>query len=294
MTLIGIEAGGTKFVCGVGTGPDDLSEVTTFPTTTPDETIGRARDFVVAHANDVQAIGVASFGPVDLAPSSATYGYITSTPKPGWTYTDVVGPLRATADVPIGFDTDVNGAALGESRWGAAAEVASCVYVTVGTGIGGGGLIDGTPLHGLLHPEMGHLPVRRDADDEFPGYCPYHGDCLEGMAAGPAIAARWGTPAPELAGDQLRAAVRLEAEYLAQMAAALTYMLSPARLIFGGGVMHLAGLLDALRARTVSLLNGYIDVPDITLHIDRYIVRPGLGDHAGLLGAIALATDAAR
>jgi fructokinase len=294
MTFIGIEAGGTKFVCGAGSGPDDLTDVTTFPTTTPTETIGRARDFVLAHATGLQAIGIASFGPLDLDRSSDTYGFITSTPKPGWPYADIVGPLRAAADVPVGFDTDVNGAALAESRWGAAADVDSCVYITVGTGIGGGGLVAGQLLHGLLHPEMGHLSVRRAAHDDFQGNCAYHNDCLEGMASGPAIAKRWGTPAQDLVDPQREQAVRLEAEYLAQMAAAITYLLSPARLIFGGGVMHLDGLLDALRTATVDLLNSYIDVAEITEHTNRYIVRPGLGDHAGLLGAIALAADATR
>jgi fructokinase len=292
MTYLGIEAGGTKFVCGMGTGPDDLAEVTTFATTTPDQTIARTRDFVLTHATSLRAIGVASFGPLDLDRSSATYGFITSTPKPGWISTDVLGPLRAVVDVPIGFDTDVNGAALAESRWGAATDVDSCVYITVGTGIGGGGVIDGRLLHGLLHPEMGHLFVRREAHDDYPGSCTYHGDCLEGMASGPAIARRWGMPGQDLTGRQLAAAVDLEARYLAQMAAAITYLLSPERLIFGGGVLHLDGLLDALRARTVELLNGYIDVPAITEHTDRYVVRPELGDHAGLLGAIALAAEA--
>ena len=294
MTFVGIEAGGTKFVCGAGTGPDDLADVTTFPTTTPAETLARARDFVLAHRVGLQAIGIASFGPLDLDRSSATYGHITSTPKAGWTYTDVVGALRTPADVPIGFDTDVNGAALAESRWGAAATVDSCVYITVGTGIGGGGLIGGQLLHGLLHPEMGHVSVRRAPQDDFPGDCAYHGDCLEGMASGPAIAKRWGTPAQDLVEPELGQAVRLEAGYLAQLAAAITYLLSPARLIFGGGVMHLDGLLEALRTATVDVLNGYIDVAEITDHTDRYIVRPGLGDHAGLLGALALAADAAR
>lgn len=293
MTFVGVEAGGTKIVCGTGTGPHDLADVTTFPTTTPAETTGRIGDYVRAHSGELDAIGVASFGPVDLRPSSETYGFITSTPKPGWHSTDLLGPLRATAHVPIGFDTDVNGAALAEARWGAAADVDSCVYVTVGTGIGGGGFIGGGLLHGLLHPEMGHLPVRRHPDDDYAGMCPYHGDCLEGMASGPAIAARWGTLAQELTGERLRRAVSIEADYLAQMAAAMTYLLSPARLIFGGGVMHLEGLLDALRARTSDQLNGYIDVPEITEHMDSYVVRPGLGDHAGLLGALALAADAA-
>jgi len=290
----GIEAGGTKFICAVGTGPDDLRDVTAFPTTTPDETLTRTSEFVAAHAPDLRAVGVASFGPVDLSTNSDTYGYITSTPKPLWGYTDVLGPLRHSTDVPIGFDTDVNGAALGEARWGAAADVDSCVYVTVGTGIGGGAMIGGQLVHGLLHPEMGHLPVRRHPDDDYAGGCPFHGDCLEGLAAGPAIAARWGTPGQELTGAPLRAAAKIEAEYLAQLAVAATLLLSPARLIFGGGVMHLDGLVDALRSRTVELLNAYLDVPEITEHTDRYIVRPKLGDHAGVLGAIALAADAAE
>lgn len=289
----GIEAGGTKFVCAVGTGPDDLADVTTFPTTTPDETLGRTCDFLAEHADEVRGVGVASFGPVDLRTSSGTYGYITSTPKPGWRSTDVVGPLREVADVPIGFDTDVNGAALGEARWGAAADVNSCVYVTVGTGIGGGGILSGQLLHGLLHPEMGHLPVQRHSNDQFTGNCPFHRDCLEGMAAGPAIAQRWGTPGQELAGSMLTAAVEIEAEYLAQMAAAMSYILSPERLIFGGGVMQLDGLLDALRARLLELLNDYLDVPTITQHVHEYIVPPGLAGNAGVLGAIALADQAA-
>ena len=291
---VGIEAGGTKFVCAVGTGPGDLREVTTFPTNTPDETLGRARAFVAEHVDGLRGIGVASFGPVDLRPDSDTYGYITSTPKPGWRDADMLTPLREVVDVPIGFDTDVNGAALGEARWGAAADVESCVYVTVGTGIGGGGLLGGHLIHGLLHPEMGHVPVARHPEDAYAGRCPFHGDCLEGLAAGPAIAERWGMPAQDLAGEELRRAVDLEAEYLSQMAAAVTYILSPARLIFGGGVMHVDGLLDAMRARLVDRLNGYLDVPEITDNVDSYVVGPALADHAGVLGAIALADRAAE
>lgn len=290
---VGIEAGGTKFVCAAGTGPDDLTDVTRFPTTTPDETLRRTCAFVADHAQGLRGIGVASFGPIDLRRSSTTYGSITSTPKPYWHNADVLGPLRAVADVPIGFDTDVNGAALAEARWGAATDVSSCVYVTIGTGIGGGGLVDGQLVHGLLHPEMGHLPVARHPADEFPGRCPFHGDCLEGMAAGPAIEQRWGRPAQHLTGAELAQAIEVEADYLAQMAAALSYILSPERLIFGGGVMHLAGLLDAVRVQLVTRLNGYLAIPEITDDVERYLVRPALGDTAGVLGAIGLATDAA-
>lgn len=291
---VGIEAGGTKFVCAVGTGPGDLRDVTTFPTSVPGETLARAQAFVAEHADGLRGIGVASFGPVDLRPDSDTFGYITSTPKPGWRDTDVLTPLREVADVPIGFDTDVNGAALGEARWGAATDVKSCVYVTVGTGIGGGGLLGGQLIHGLLHPEMGHVPVARHPDDTYAGRCPFHRDCLEGLAAGPAIGDRWGTPAHDLAGDELRGAVDLEADYLSQMAATMTYILSPARLIFGGGVMHLDGLLDAMRSRLIDRLNAYLDVPEITEHVNSYVVRPVLGDHAGVLGAIALGDSATK
>lgn len=285
----GIEAGGTKFVLAVGTGPDDL-ETTSLPTTTPDETLPATLDFF--DGRDVEAIGIAAFGPVDLDASSPTYGSITSTPKPGWRDTDVAGLVGDRLDVPVGFDTDVNGAAVGEARWGAAQGLDTFVYVTVGTGVGAGGLAGGRPLHGLLHPEMGHLLVRRHPDDDYVGRCPFHGDCLEGLAAGPALEDRWGKR-PEELGDDLDAAVEIEAWYLAQLALACTYVLSPQRIVWGGGVMHLAGLLDRLRVRTVELLAGYLEVPAITEATDRYLVRPGLGDRAGVLGAIALAQDAA-
>lgn len=287
----GIEAGGTKFVCAVGTGPDDCSDPVVFPTTTPRETLGRAIAAVRA-AGDVDALGVACFGPVDLRADSPTYGSITSTPKPGWQHTDVVGPLRDALGVPVGFDTDVNGAALGEGRWGAARGLDTFVYVTVGTGIGAGGMAGGDLLHGLLHPEMGHLDVRRHPDDAFPGTCPYHGDCLEGLASGPAIAARWGRPGGDL-GPDLARATALEAHYLAQLALAVTYVLSPQRIVIGGGVTGMPGLLDGTRGLLVARLAGYLDVPEITDGADAYLVPPGLGGRAGVLGAIALAERAA-
>lgn len=287
----GIEAGGTKFVCAVGTGPDDLTATTSFPTTRPGETLGRVIDFL-AEQGTPDAIGVASFGPVDLRVDSPTYGYITSTPKPGWKGTDVVGPLRRAFGVPVGFDTDVNGAALSEGRWGAARGLDTFAYVTVGTGIGVGVMVGSRLVHGLLHPEAGHLLVRRHADDPFAGSCPYHGDCLEGLASGPAIAQRWQRPGTEL-GPDLDRAVRLEAWYLAQLAASLAYVVSPERIVFGGGVLKLPGLLDATGAVLVDLLNGYLDSPSITAQVDRYLVLPGLGDRAGVLGGIALAEQAA-
>jgi fructokinase len=290
----GIEAGGTKFVCGIGTGPADVRATTSFPTTTPGETLERVRGFLDeegARHGPLTAIGVASFGPVDLRRSSPTYGSITSTPKPGWAGTDVVGFLKAAFDLPVGFDTDVNGAALGERRWGAAEGLDTFVYVTVGTGIGAGGMAGGQMLHGLAHPEMGHLMVRRHPDDRFAGRCPYHGDCLEGLACGPAIAERWGRPGQEL-GAQQADAVALEAWYLAQLAASVTYVLSPQRIIFGGGVMKLPGLLDELRRQTLDIVAGYLALPAIVDAIDEYLVLPGLADRAGLLGALELAANA--
>jgi fructokinase len=291
MTVFGgVEAGGTKFVCAVGTGPADLRAVTEFETTTPDETLSRAIAFFEEQnaLESLATIGVASFGPVDLNPESPTFGSITSTPKPGWSGTDVRGRLGLALGVPVAFDTDVNGAALGEHCWGAAQDVATFVYLTVGTGIGGGGLVRGRPLHGLVHPEMGHLRVPHDRGrDPFPGTCPYHGDCLEGLAAGPALAARWGQPGEALPVGH--PAWALEAEYLALGLTDVILTLSPERIIMGGGVMAQEHLFPLIRARVQTLLAGYVVAPALLDEIDRYIVPPALGDRAGMLGAIALA-----
>lgn len=286
----GIEAGGTKFVCAVGTGPDDLSALTSVPTTSPAETLGAVVEHLRAHG-PFRAVGVASFGPVDLQPGSPTYGHITSTPKPGWQRTDVVGALREAFGVPVGFDTDVNGAALAEGRWGAARGLDTHVYVTVGTGIGGGAVVSGRLVHGLLHPEMGHLMVRRHPDDDFAGTCPYHGDCLEGLASGPALAARWGRSADDL-GPRRDEAVALEAWYLGELACSLAYVLSPQRVVIGGGVAQLEGLLPAVRSGAVARLAGYLDAPAITEHSDSWLVAPALRGRSGVLGAIALAEQA--
>lgn len=288
----GIEAGGTKFVCCVGTGPDDIRAETRFPTTTPEETLGRAVEFFRAEAGqDLLGLGVACFGPVDLDPGSPTYGHVTTTPKPGWAGADVVGMLREALEVPVGFDTDVNGAALGEARWGAGQDADPFVYLTVGTGIGGGALVNGVPLHGLVHPEMGHVRVRHDrARDPFEGTCPFHGDCVEGLAAGPAMGRRWGVPAETLPAGH--PAWELEASYLAELLAGLVCTLSPQRIVLGGGVMSGPGLFPLLRRETVRLLAGYVASPAILTGIDDYLVPPGLGDRSGRLGAIALARDA--
>jgi fructokinase len=285
----GLEAGGTKFVCAVGTGPDDIRAVARFPTTTPTETIGRVLEFFHTQPQ-LEAIGVASFGPVDLHPASATYGYITTTPKPGWANTDLVGPLQREFNVPIGFDTDVNGAALGEGRWGAGQGLDTFVYLTIGTGIGGGAVAGGHLVHGLVHPEMGHILLRRDpARDPFTGACPYHGDCFEGLASGPALEKRWNAKAETLAPDH--PAWVLEAHYIAQALCNFVCTLSPQRFILGGGVMAQEFLFPLIRAETQRLLNGYIQSPAIQTHIDEYIIPPALGPRAGVLGALALAMN---
>ncbi len=292
----GIEAGGTKFVCALGRGPDDLCAETRFPTTTPAETIARTLAFLQeaqAQHGPVAAVGVASFGPVDLDPRSPKYGYITSTPKPGWADADLAGPLRRALNVPVGFDTDVNGAALGEWRWGAGQGLDSVLYLTIGTGIGGGALLNGRLVHGLLHPEMGHIRLPRDPQaDPFPGQCPFHGDCFEGLANGPALERRWGRRAETLPPDH--PAWALEARYIALALTSYICTLSPQRLILGGGVMEQRQLFPLVRAEVQALLNGYIQAPAILEHIDAYIVPPALGNRAGVLGAIALAQQAAE
>ncbi len=288
----GIEAGGTKFVCGVGTGPKDISAETRFPTTTPDETLGRAIEFFKGQV-PLTAIGVGSFGPTDPDPASATFGHITATPKPGWEGTDFVGALKKAFDVPIGFDTDVNGAALGEHRWGAAQGLDTFIYLTIGTGIGGGAMVEGNLLHGVMHPEMGHIRLPHDWNqDPYKGRCPFHGDCLEGLASGPALEARWGARAETLPADH--PAWDLEATYLAYALVNFILTLTPQRIILGGGVMEQPQLFPLVRAKTQELLNGYFQIPEILDKIESYIVPPALGNQAGLLGAIALADLTAK
>lgn len=286
-----IEGGGTKFVCTVGSTPNDLRDTVTLPTTTPEETLGRAISFFVGH-EPIDAIGIAMFGPLDLDRSSATYGSVCATPKPEWSRADVVSPFRAAFGVPIGFDTDVNGAALGEGRWGAGRGLETFLYVTVGTGIGGGGVIAGSPVHGLVHPEIGHLRIPRYPGDTFPGVCPFHGDCLEGLAAGPAIAERWGRPATAL-GSDLDRAIDFEAFALGHAMANLVLTVSPERIILGGGVMKLSGLLDATRRQMLESLGGYVDASALSDGAERFLVAPELGDRSGVSGGLVLAELAA-
>ena len=291
MTLYGgIEAGGTKIVCAVGTGPGDIQAEVRFPTTTPAETIQRAIDFFQAQISErgpLATIGIASFGPLDPHRDSPAFGHITTTPKPGWANADLAGPIQRTFNVPIGFDTDVNGAALSEGRWGAAQGLDTFVYFTIGTGIGGGAVVNGRLLHGLLHPEMGHISLPHDWQaDPYPGKCPYHGDCFEGMAAGPAIEARWQTKGQDL--PENHPAWELEAHYIGQAMRSIICTLSPQRIILGGGVMEQPQLFPLVRQKTLAALNGYVQSPTILDNINTYIVPPALGNQAGVLGAIAL------
>lgn len=286
MALLGaVEAGGTKFVCAVGTGPDDLADVEAFPTATPAETLGRVRAYFAGR--DVAAVGVGSFGPLDLDPASATWGSVTRTPKPGWSGAPIAPPLADALGVPVAIDTDVNAAALAEHRWGAAQGLGTFVYLTIGTGIGGGAFVGGRRLHGRTHPEMGHLLLPRDAGDDFAGVCPFHGDCWEGLASGPAIEARWGRPGADLPPEH--AAWPVEARALARGLANLVVTLAPERVVMGGGVMQQGHLFPLVRAALAEALGGYVDLPDP----EAFVVPPRLGGRAGVLGAIALATEAA-
>jgi fructokinase len=290
-----IEAGGTKFVCTIGGGPDDVRAEARFATTSPEATLRQTLAFFReqrAQHGPLKAAGIASFGPVDLDPASPTYGFITSTPKAGWAGTDVVGPVRQALGVPVRFDTDVNAAALGEGRWGAAQGLDTFIYLTIGTGIGGGGLVNGRLMHGLVHPEMGHIRVPHEvAADPFAGVCPYHGDCLEGLASGPAMNARWGRPAESLPDDH--PAWVLEARYLALALNNFVTTLSPQRVVLGGGVMKRGALFAPIHRELQALLNGYVQAAQLLTHVDRYVVPPAFGARAGVLGALALAMETA-
>jgi len=284
--LGGIEAGGTKFVCSIGHPPDEIHATERFPTTTPEETVRRAIRFFQSQPQLPERIGIATFGPADLNPNSDTYGFITSTPKPGWSHTDLAGCIQRELHVSIAFDTDVNGAAMGEYLWGAGCGLKNLLYLTVGTGFGGGALVNGRPIHGLVHPEMGHLLLPRAEGDTYEGHCPFHRTCLEGMATGPAIQDRWGVAAEELPEDHL--GWIFEVHYLSHAVVNLMLTLSPERIIMGGGVMQQKHLFPAIQSKVLYLLNGYVQSSKILEEIDQYIVPPQLGNDAGVLGAMAL------
>lgn len=285
----GIETGGSKWRCAVGTGPDDVRAAVTIPTTTPADTISAAVAFF-EREGPVEAIGIGSFGPIDRRVGSPTWGYVTMTPKPGWANTDVGQEVRRRLSVRVAFDTDVNAAALGEWRWGAAQGLDTFCYITVGTGIGGGAVVNGKLVHGLVHPEFGHMRIPHDRDaDPFHGACPYHGDCWEGLASGRAIEARWGKPAVDVTED---AAWGLEAWYLALGLVSVICVLSPQRVVIGGGVMNRPGLLEGVHREIVELMNGYLASPVLGDGISTFVARPALGPRAGVLGALALAESA--
>lgn len=291
----GIEAGGTKFVCAVGSGPDDIRDQVRFPTETPEKSIGRAVDFFRQQQDGeaLAAVGIASFGPIDPDPHSSTFGYVTTTPKPDWADTDFGGEVHRALGLPVAFDTDVNVAAFGEHRWGAAQGLDTFIYLTVGTGIGGGGMVNEGLIHGMMHPEMGHIRVPHDRErDPYAGNCPYHGDCLEGLASGPAIEERWGERGEALPPEH--PAWGLEAHYLALGLTNFILPLAPQRIIMGGGVMQQEQLFPMIRENVQNLLNGYVQVPQIMEKIDEYIVPASLGGRSGVLGAIGLAEWAAK
>ncbi|MEI6856866.1 ROK family protein [Psychrilyobacter sp.] len=285
MLLGAIEAGGTKFVCAIGTEKGEILEKVSFLTKTPDETLKKVVEFFLD--KKIEAMGIGCFGPIDLDENSKTYGYITSTPKPDWSNYNILGELKKYFDIPMSFDTDVNGAALGEIKWGSAIGLDSVIYLTVGTGIGGGIYSGGKLVHGMTHPETGHILVKREKNDDYKGTCPYHGDCLEGMASGPAIEQRWGVKAYEL--EENHKAWNLEAYYLAQGLINYILIMSPRKIILGGGVMKQKQLFPLIRKKVVETLNGYVFHKNILENIDEYIVPPKLGDNAGICGGLALA-----
>ncbi len=289
-----IEGGGTKFVLLAGADPEHIVERAVVPTTTPKETIAACVDFFVRlkARYALAGLGVACFGPVDLNPTSRTYGYVTTTPKPGWAFTDVVGPLRRALGVPIGWEHDVTGALLGERRWGAARDHDPVMYIVVGTGVGGGAFVNGAPLRGLVHLEMGHLLMPDLPGDQFAGACPFHGRCLEGLISGPAIAQRAGRPAGAL-GEQ-DPLWGLVAEYLAMALMDCTLLLSPRRIVLGGGVLRQRQIIPMVREALRRRLNGYVQHPLLAERLDEYVVPSALGDEAGAFGALEIARLAAR
>ena len=284
MRIGAIEAGGTKFVCGIGSEHGEIEKRISFPTGKPEETLAQVIAFF--KEENIEAMGIGTFGPINIDKDSEQYGFVTTTPKPGWSNYDFLGKMKQEFNIPFGWDTDVNAAALGEATWGAAKGLDSCVYYTIGTGVGVGVYAEGSLVHGLVHPEGGHVLTRRHPDDSFEGACPYHGDCLEGMAAGPALEKRWKVKGSELAVDH--PAWAIEAFYIGQAVSSTILLLSPKKVILGGGVMHQKQLLPLIHAEVQKNLNGYVNSAAIISEIDQYIVSPGLGDNAGLCGSVAL------
>ncbi|MCY0899299.1 MAG: ROK family protein [Firmicutes bacterium] len=276
-----VEAGGTKFVCAVGTEEGELVDVRELPTRAPGETLPLVADYFRAY--DLQALGVGSFGPVDLAKGSPTFGMLTSTPKLEWRGTNICRTLAQELGVPTFVLTDVGAAALGEVMRGGHGHLESCLYITVGTGIGAALFFHGEIFSGVAHPEMGHIAVRRAPNDTFQGACPSHTDCLEGLASGTAIRERWGVPGDQLPVDH--EAWPIEAHYLADGVVNFIYTLYPERMILGGGIMRQPRLLGLVRENVIQRLNGY-HVPQPITAIDEYLVLPRLGPLSGVYGAL--------
>ncbi len=282
-----LEAGGTKMVCAIGNEEGKILDRVTILTETPETTMPKLLAYF--QEKEVEALGIGCFGPIDLDPSSETYGYITTTPKLAWKNYDICGYFREGLGVPVGFDTDVNGSMLGESTWGCAKGLDTAIYITIGTGIGVGVLAGGKLLHGMQHPEGGHILLPRRADDTYEGKCPYHGTCMEGLASGPAIEARWGKKAAEL--SDCPEVWELEAHYLAYAITNYILILSPQKIILGGGVMHQEQLMPLVRGKVKEMLGGYIQTKELS-DMDSYIVLPSLNDDQGILGALKLGIDA--
>ena len=284
-----LEAGGTKMVCAIGNENGEITERISIPTETPDKTLPAIAEFF--KRKDIKALGIGCFGPIDVHRDSPTYGYITTTPKLAWKNCNIVGYLQDILKVPVGFDTDVNGSMLGEATWGCARGLDTAIYITIGTGVGVGVLANGKLLHGMLHPEAGHLLLTPHPEDTYKGKCPFHGTCLEGMAAGPAIEDRWGKKAYDLADNPK--VWEFESYYIAQALVDYILILSPQKIILGGGVMHQEQLMPMIRSQVEKLLNGYLDTKE--LHdLENYIVLPSLNDNQGIMGALKLAMDACQ
>lgn len=282
-----LEAGGTKMVCAIGNENGEISDRISIPTQTPDITMPKLLEYF--QWSGIDALGIGCFGPIDLDKNSKTYGFITTTPKLAWKNYDICGYFRKHLNIPVGFDTDVNGSMLGEATWGCAKGLHDAIYITVGTGIGVGVLVGGRLLHGMLHPEAGHILLPKREDDTYAGKCPYHGTCMEGLASGPAIEERWGKKGEELSG--CANVWELEAYYLAYAITNYILILSPQKIILGGGVMHQEQVMPLIREKVGKMLGGYLKTKELD-DMDSYIVLPALNDNQGILGALKLAIDA--
>lgn len=288
MILGALEAGGTKMVCAIGDEKGTILDKISIPTTLPAETMPQLISYFQKFS--LAALGIGTFGPADIHPDSATYGHILSTPKKGWANYNILGAFSETLQVPVGFDTDVNAAALGEAVYGCMRDISTGIYITIGTGIGIGVIAERKPLHGMLHPEGGHIFLQKHPSDTFSGGCPYHGDsCFEGLASGPALEKRYGKKAVELA--DLPEVWELEADYIAKALVSYILLLSPERIVLGGGVMHQKQLFPLIRQKTKQLLNKYVTTKELE-NMDTYIVPASLADNQGILGCFSLARQA--